>query len=50
MSDVTGYCTKCRASKAISEPTPTTLTNGRHAIQGVCPTCGTKMFRFVKAA
>ena len=26
-----------------------TMKNGRQATQGICPTCGTKMFRIGKA-
>lgn len=46
---MTGYCLKCRASREIQSPQAVTLKNGRPATQGVCPTCGTKMFRIGKA-
>jgi hypothetical protein len=39
------YCFKCRAKREISNPTSVTLKNGRPATQGVCPQCGTKVFR-----
>ena len=42
------YCFKCRAKREIKDPQPTTLKNGRPATQGVCPICGTKMFRIGK--
>jgi hypothetical protein len=40
---------KCRAKKEIKDPEPVTMKNGRPAIQGVCPSCGTKMFRIGKS-
>ncbi len=42
------YCFKCRAKREIKDPQLTTLKNGRPATQGVCPVCGTKMFRIGK--
>ncbi len=43
------YCVKCRAKKEIKNPRNIKMKNGRPAIQGVCPTCGTKVFRIGKA-
>ena len=43
------YCFKCRNKREISKPQQVTLKNGRPATQGVCPTCGTKVFRIGKA-
>ncbi len=43
------YCFKCRAKKEIRNPQSVTLKNGRPAIRGVCPTCGTKVFRIGKS-
>ena len=40
-----GYCVKCKAKKEIVEPQDITMKNGRPATQGICPTCGTKMFK-----
>ena len=39
------YCVKCRAKKEMKDAKSITMKNGRPATQGVCPTCGTKMFR-----
>jgi hypothetical protein len=39
------YCVKCKAKKEIAKPTEVTMKNGRPAVQGVCPDCGTKLFR-----
>jgi len=41
-----GYCMKCRAKAEIKNPHHVTMKNRRHAIQGSCSRCGTKMFRF----
>ncbi len=42
---VEGYCVKCKTKREMKEAKPTTLKNGRKATKGVCPTCGTKMFK-----
>jgi hypothetical protein len=39
------YCVKCKGKKEIAKPQDVTMKNGRGAIQGVCPDCGTKLFR-----
>jgi hypothetical protein len=44
-----GYCVKCREKKEMKDVKQVTLANGRHALQGACSVCGTKMTRFVKA-
>ena len=43
------YCVKCKANIEIKNPTPVTLKNGKPAIKGVCPNCGTSVFRIGKA-
>jgi Zn finger protein HypA/HybF involved in hydrogenase expression len=42
------YCMKCRAKKEMKDARSITMKNGRPATQGVCPACGTKMFRIGK--
>ncbi len=42
-----GYCVKERKRVRIKDPEPTVTKNGRQAIKGTCPDCGTKVFRFV---
>ena len=42
------YCVKCRAKREIKDAKGITMKNGKPATQGVCPTCGTKMFRIGK--
>ena len=44
-----GYCVKCRAKREIKDANAITMKNGKPATQGVCPVCGTKMFRIGKA-
>ncbi len=41
----TGYCVKCKASREMSDTKSITMKNGRPAIKGKCPKCGTGMFR-----
>lgn len=43
-----GYCVKCKAKKEMKDPVAITMKNGRPATQGVCPTCGTKIFKIGK--
>jgi len=42
------YCMKCRAKREMKDTKHITMKNGRPATQGVCPVCGTKMFRIGK--
>ncbi len=42
------YCVKCRAKREMKDAKAITMKNGKPATQGVCPTCGTKMFRIGK--
>jgi len=44
----TGYCMKCKTKREIKDPQVTELKNGRPAVKGTCPKCGTKMFRIGK--
>ncbi len=39
------YCFKCRTKRDIKNSQKVTLKNGRPATKGVCPVCGTKLFR-----
>jgi len=43
------YCMKCRGKTEIKNPKAITMKNGKPATQGVCPMCGTKVFRIGKA-
>ncbi|MBI4285855.1 MAG: hypothetical protein HY670_08180 [Chloroflexi bacterium] len=42
------YCFKCRSKREIKNAQHVTLKNGRPATRGVCPVCGTKVFRIGK--
>ena len=42
-----GYCVKCKAKKEIMDAVEETMKNGRKAIKGKCPTCGTVMFKIL---
>ena len=43
-----GYCVKERKKVEIKDPQQVTMKNGRPAIQGTCPDCGTKIFKIGK--
>jgi len=45
---VQAYCMKCRKKVDIKDLKKVTLKNGRPAVQGSCPICGTKVFRIGK--
>ena len=45
-----GYCVKCKAKKEIANGVEETMKNGRRAIKGKCPTCGTVMFKILGKA
>ena len=42
-----GYCVKCKAKKEIVDGVEEIMKNGRKAIKGRCPTCGTVMFKIL---
>ena len=44
---VEGYCVKCKAKKEIVDAVEEVMKNGRRAIKGKCPTCGTVMFKIL---
>jgi NAD-dependent SIR2 family protein deacetylase len=41
------YCVKCKAKKEISDAKEVTMKNGRKAMKGKCPDCGTGMYRIL---
>ena len=43
------YCVKCRTKREMKDARAITMKNGKPATQGVCPVCGTKMFRIGKS-
>jgi DNA-directed RNA polymerase subunit RPC12/RpoP len=44
-----GYCLKCKKKVEIQNPQNITMKNGRPAISGTCPVCGTKIFKIGKS-
>ncbi len=45
-----GYCVKCKAKRDMKDANEVTMKNGRKAMKGKCPTCGTGMFRILGKA
>jgi len=39
------YCVKCKEKREIKDAKEVSLKNGKPAVQGVCPVCGTKVFK-----
>ncbi len=48
-TQIQGYCLKCRSSREIKDAKTITMKNGKPAIQGICPVCGTKIFKIGKS-
>jgi pimeloyl-ACP methyl ester carboxylesterase len=46
-SGVEAYCVRCRQKRTIRNAHKVTTKNGRRALEGQCPICGTRLFRFV---
>ena len=42
-----GYCVKCKAKRTVSNGQQVKMANGRPALKGVCPVCGTGMFKIL---
>lgn len=40
-----GYCVKCREKREMKDPQKVTMKNGKPATKGVCPVCGTGMYK-----
>ncbi|MCY4490505.1 MAG: DUF5679 domain-containing protein [Thaumarchaeota archaeon] len=45
---VEAYCVKCRAKREVKNPKVVTMKNGRPAVKGTCPKCGSGMYRIGK--
>jgi hypothetical protein len=43
------YCVKCRTKREMKNSEQITMRNGKPATRGICPVCGTKMFKIGKA-
>ena len=46
---VEGYCVKCKSKKKIKDGAEVTMKNGRKAMKGKCPDCGTGMYRILRS-
>lgn len=42
---MTAYCVKCKTKREMKNAKVVKLKNGRRATKGLCPRCGTGMFR-----
>lgn len=45
MTATVAYCMKCKTKQEMKNPKAVTMKNGHSAMSGVCPVCGTKMFK-----
>ena len=43
----TGYCVKCKSKKIMKDEQKVTMKNGRAAMKGKCPECGTGMYKIL---
>jgi pimeloyl-ACP methyl ester carboxylesterase len=41
------YCVKCKQKRAMQNPHRVVTKKGRSALEGTCPVCSTKLFRFI---
>mgnify|MGYP001615886439 FL=1 len=41
------YCVKCKGKKEIKDPQQVKMKNGRSAMKGRCPDCGTGLYRIL---
>jgi len=48
-NEMQAYCMKCRTKREMKDAKSIKMKNGKPATQGVCPVCGTKMFRIGKS-
>ena len=42
-----GYCVKCKKKQEMKDSQEVTMKNGRKAVKGKCPACGTRMYRIL---
>lgn len=45
MEPIIAYCVKCKAKREMKQPEAVYTTNGAPGTRGVCPVCGTNMFK-----
>ncbi len=39
------YCVKCKTKREVQNPQQITMKNGKPALKGTCPVCGTSLFK-----
>ena len=42
-----GYCVKCKKKREMKDTQKVTMKNGRPAMKGKCPDCGTGMYKIL---
>ncbi|MDD5072754.1 MAG: DUF5679 domain-containing protein [Candidatus Omnitrophica bacterium] len=42
-----GYCVKCKKKQEMKDTMKQKMKNGREAMKGKCPVCGTGMYRIL---
>ena len=42
------YCVRCKGKKEMKEAEKVIMKNGRTAMKGKCPDCGTRLYRILK--
>ena len=43
------YCVKCKAKREMKDAKAVKMKNGRPALKGKCPICGTGLYRITKS-
>ena len=43
--ELTAYCVKCKTKRSLEDATPEYTSSGTPATRGVCPVCGTSLYR-----
>lgn len=44
------YCVKCKKKRTMTNTEHVTMKNGRPALKGTCPVCGTGMYKILSTA
>ena len=47
MGENEGYCVKCKAKRNMVDTERVTMKNGKPAMKGKCPDCGTGMYKIL---
>ena len=45
--EMEAYCVKCKCKREMKDAQQVTMKNGRKAMKGRCPTCGTGLYRIM---